>query len=111
MEAGKLRRYVTIQSATITQDAFGAPSYSWGTFLAAVPCSLEPLSGREMVTAGAQYPQVSAKATIRWVTGVLPTMRILTDESEYYTIRAVLPDATARKSIVLMLEKGVTTDA
>ena len=111
MEAGKLRHRVTIQVATVTQDAFGAPSYSWATFLASVPMALEPLNGREMVTAGAQYPQVSTQGTMRWATGILPTMRVLSDDSETYAIRAVLPDATGRKSIVLMLEKGVTTDA
>ena len=110
VRAGSLRRSVTIQVATVTQDAFGAPSYSWGTFQASVPCALEPLSGREMVTAGAQYPQVSAKLTMRYLAGVLPTMRVLTEDSEVYAIRAVIPDATGRKSIVLMLEKGVATE-
>jgi len=110
VEIGRLRHYVTIQSATVTQDAFGGVVNTWATFLAAVPMAIEPLSGRESVTAGAQYPQVSAKGTVRYVSGILPTMRILTADSETYVIRAVLPDATARKSIILMLEKGVASE-
>ena len=110
MEAGRLRHYVTIQSTTVTQDAFGAPVNTWATFLASVPMALEPLSGRESVTAGAQYPLVTTKGVMRWATGVLPTMRVVTADSETYVIRAVLPDATARKSLVLMLEKGEATE-
>ncbi len=110
MQIGKLRHRVTIQSLAVTQDAFGGQTNTWSTFQASVPCSIEPLSGREYLTAAADQAQVTAKATIRYLSGVLPTMRIVTADSETYVIRAVLPDATARRSIVLMLEKGVTSD-
>lgn len=53
MQAGKLRHRVTIQVATMTQDAFGGMVPGWATFLASVPCSIEPLTGREYLSASA----------------------------------------------------------
>ena len=110
MKAGLLRRRVTIQAATVTQDAFGSPVNSWATHLADVPCSLDPLSGREFLAAEANQSQVTCNMTMRYVSGILPTMRVVTEDAETYVIRAVLPDSTGRKSIVLMLEKGVASE-
>lgn len=110
MKAGRLRHKVTIQSVTATQDAYGAPVNTWATFLANVPMSLEPMRGREMQAAQSQFPQVETAGEMRYATGVLPTMRVVTADSETYVIRSVLPDATARRELRLWLEKGVTTE-
>lgn len=107
MRIGTLRHRITIQSRTDTQDSFGAPVYSWDTFLSDVPANVAPVSGKEYLAAGSTSAQVLAKATIRYVAGILPTMRVIHD-SATYVIQAVLPDETARKFITLMLEQGVS---
>lgn len=107
MRIGTLRHRITIQSRTDTQDDFGAPVYSWTTFLADVPADVVPVTGKEYLAAGSTSAQVVAKATIRYAAGILPTMRVIHDGATY-VIQAVLPDATARKSITLMLEQGVS---
>lgn len=78
----------------------------WVDFAAGVPASVIPLSGREFVSAGELQGEVQARVTIRWMDGVLDTMRILFDD-DVYAIKAVLPDPTARRHITLMVSEGV----
>lgn len=60
MRAGRLRHRVTIQSFTTIRDAGGQPIEAWSD-VDTVWADVSPISGRELVAAGA----VSAEATIR----------------------------------------------
>ena len=107
MKAGILRHRITLQSLTTTQDPVtGETTPTWTDFAADVPAEVVPLSGREFLSAAATQAEVSARMTIRYQPGVLPTMRVLFDGA-IYNIAAVLPDPTARRHITLMVSKGV----
>lgn len=77
MRAGLLRHRITIQQSTPTQNSFGEPIDSWGTFGTAY-AEFAPLSGRESFAN--QSNQTVAESFVVWKiryrTGVLPTMRI-----------------------------------
>ena len=103
----KLRHRITLQSQTVTQDATtGEALTAWANWLADEPADVTPLSGREFIQSGATQAGVDCRMTIRWRTGVLPTMRVVFD-SQNYNIHAVLPDPTNRRWLTLMVSRGV----
>ncbi len=94
MEAGKLRHRVTLQSLVPTQDPVtGIVANSWSEF-ASVWASVEPLSAREFLQASALSSQVVARIRMRYLAGVMPSMRIL-HGARTYNIEGVLPDAAS----------------
>lgn len=108
MKAGALRQRITLQAMTPTQDPVtGEITTAWADFAADVPAEVVPLSGREFIAAAATQAEVSARVTIRYLAGVLPSMRMLFD-GQTYAIAAVLPDPTARKHLTLMVSRGVS---
>lgn len=107
MQAGRLRHRVTIEAQQHAQDpTTGEITVTWQPHLSSVPAEIVPLSGREFLSAQAGQAEITARATIRWVSGIEPTMRVV-HEGRNFNIRAVLPDPTFRKHITLMLAEGV----
>lgn len=88
MRAGRLRHRVTIQSVTTNTDSYGQPIESWSTF-AEVWAAVEPLTGREYFQAQQLQAEVTYRVRIRYLTGVLPTMRVLHD-SRTFEVQAVI---------------------
>jgi len=76
MRAGELRRKVTIQNATITQDSYGAKIETWGTFVA-VWASIEPIHGREFFESAKLNANITHRIKTRYAAGVTPDMRVL----------------------------------
>lgn len=107
MRAGSLRNRITLQSPGEVRGPDGESEPGWTDFAVDVPASVVPLSGREFMSAGEQQGETQARMAIRWMPGVLDTMRVLFD-GKVYAIRAVLPDPTARRHITLMVSGGVS---
>lgn len=116
MQAGRLRRRVTIQQPVDTQNEIGEPITVWRTFAENVPAAIEPLSGREYFAAQQEQGDVSTRIRIRWRPGVTEVMRVThtvkTNTSpeetqvDVYDIEAVLPDQrTGRRELHLMCKK------
>ena len=78
MHAGELRHRIQLQSYTLSQDAFGAPTKAWSTY-ATVWASVEPLSGREALIAQQANPELSHLVTIRYNSTVNAATRVLHD--------------------------------
>lgn len=94
MQAGALRHRVTLQRLVPVQDpATGVVNPTWAT-LANVWASVQPLSAREFLQAAAVSSQIVARIRIRYLPGVMPSMRILHGERTY-NIEGVLPDAAS----------------
>lgn len=75
MRAGKLDREIVIESATSTVNAIGEPVETWATF-ASVWAEVKPLSASERFRSEARHSARVSTFSIRWLAGVLPTMRI-----------------------------------
>ncbi len=105
--AGKYRHRITLQGCQTVRDPLGGDAKQWVDWRPDVPAEVVPLSGREFIAAQAEHGQVDARMEIPYLPGVLPTMRVLFDGT-VYAIRAVLPDATARRHITLMVDSGVS---
>lgn len=108
LEAGKLRWRITIQKQAIVQNPqTGEQVTTWEDFKTSIPASIEPLSAREFIQAAAVQSRVTARVVIRYVSGILPSMRIL-NGSEIYNIEGVLPDkVTGREYLTLPVSAGV----
>jgi SPP1 family predicted phage head-tail adaptor len=91
LAAGKLRHRVRIEEIVTDQDSNGDIVQTWQTYADNVAAAVEPLSARELVQAQAMQSEVSARITIRWLSGVKATMRIVYG-SAIYRIHGALGD-------------------
>ena len=91
MRIGKLRHYVALQSRGSTQDTgTGIVTETWSTqsnFWA----HIEPINAREMPLADIPTLIVNTRITMRYQTGVLPSMRIV-EGANVYQIVGIQPD-------------------
>lgn len=108
MLAARLRHRVNIQALTVDQDTeTGAQIEAWTDISTNTPAEVWPMSGREFIAAQSIQAGISTKITIRYQEGIEPTMRVV-HEGLNYNIKAVLPDPTLRRHILLMCESGVS---
>ena len=96
MRAGNLRHRVTIQTFTTTTDSYGQPIESWATF-AEVWGAVEPLTGREYFQAQQVQAEVNYRVRLRYLAGVVPTMRVLHDGRTLEVQAVINPDERNRE--------------
>lgn len=106
MQAGRLRRKITIQQQSITQDAVGQPVDTWSD-VASVWAGVEDISATETVRDGAFSAQVTTRVETRYRTGITAGMRITYDGR---TLEIVAPpiDSEGRTRRLEILCKEVT---
>lgn len=100
MRAGALDQRVTIQQVTETQDAAGGLVKAWSTF-ATVWARVEAIRGNEYFDAQVVQADLSHKLTIRYLSNVVPKMRI-SYGSRTLEIVSVLDDTNRRAWLTLM---------
>lgn len=114
MQAGKLRRRVTLQQATQEQNEFNEVETVWSDFAVNVPASVELITGRESFAAQQVQAEVDTKIKLRFRPGVKESMRVVHPvqgespaeaEAEVFDILAVLPDPTGRRELTLLCKK------
>jgi SPP1 family predicted phage head-tail adaptor len=93
--AGELRHRVTIQYLSATTNlTTGIVTEAWTTF-ATVWAKVSPVAVREfqneVVAGGIASAKISARIKIRYITGVVSSMRV-THHDRTFNIEAVLPD-------------------
>lgn len=88
MRAGKLDRRITIEQVSRVADGFGgAQTETWSTFVT-VWAAVASMTASERFTSDQKYSSNVKTFTVRYVAGILPTMRILY-ESAYYRILGI----------------------
>ena len=98
MRIGPLRHRIAIQSSTPTQGEYGEVSLVWATD-ATVWASIEPLSGREMVSAQQQHAETTHRIRLRYTTNVTAESRISFDSRTFEIVSLI-----NRKEMNWMLE-------
>ena len=101
MQAGRLNRRCTLQQPGTTTDALGQPIPGW-TDVATVWASIVDVSGREYVAAGGLQNSAQTKITIRYRSGIVPSMRVV-HGADTFNIEAVL--GQDRRSLLLMCSR------
>lgn len=76
IDAGELTERITIEQPTTTQNGVGETVLAWSTF-ATVWAKVQSLSGREAERYGEIVGFSGHKATIRALTGVSTSMRVI----------------------------------
>lgn len=107
MDPGKLKHRVEIQSyaETVNPDT-GYRSRTWSK-VAKVWAEVAPLSGRELIAAGAQQSELSTRVTIRYRSDITTGMRLV-HRGQHLDIKAILPDPdTGLEYLTLMCAQGV----
>jgi SPP1 family predicted phage head-tail adaptor len=112
MAAGKLRHRCRIEQKTQVQDpATGAVSTVWSVYADNVPCSIEPLSGREFVSASEYRSKVAARVVLRWRPGLEASMRLINlADNAQYQVEGVLPDPVSGREYVTLPISWGTND-
>ena len=76
MKSGKLRHRITLQQPNHTRSETGDVTTTWSTF--ATPwAAVVPLAGRDFYNAKAINSDITHRVEMRYMDGVLPTMRVL----------------------------------
>lgn len=85
MPTGKRWVPVTIQAMVGTLDSAGQETQTWQAFQQAF-AAIEPLTGRELLAAGAIHAEASVLITLRWIPGITAKMRVVyVDGAETHT--------------------------
>lgn len=71
-----MRQRVSIQSASVAKNSYGESIQTW-TETAEVWAAVEPLEGREYFQAQQVQAETSIRVRVRYLSGVVPTMRII----------------------------------
>ncbi|WP_157755050.1 phage head closure protein [Variovorax boronicumulans] len=88
------------------RDAAGGVIKAWTTFATDVPADVMYQSGAEVIRADAVRAVVHASIRIRYMPGVVASMRAMHD-GKAFDIKAVQPDRTSRSFMFLVCEQGL----
>lgn len=91
VDVGSMRHAITIQqqgpTSPPTTDAAG-PHLVWSTFATAL-AAIETVRGTDVIRAGQDTTQLFLTATIWYQAGILPNMRVISDNGSVYVIQAI----------------------
>lgn len=103
MEAGKLRKRVSLQRPSTTFDAHGQEIVTYLTYMT-VWASVVPLTGRERVLGEQIKSDVTVQVTIRHVKGVAAKHRVLFGERVLEIDAPLNTDERNRQLVLLCRE-------
>ena len=99
MLAGPMRERVEIQHKAPIRAAAGSIIENWTEF-STVFAAVEPISGREYTTLRAGQAEITTRFRIRYLAGVLPTMRVLW-RGQVYRLSEVIDIGARRRELEL----------
>jgi len=105
MRIGPLKKRVAIRSAATERDSFGQAIATWSTD-ATVWASIEPLSGRELVSAQQQHAETTHRVRMRYQvnTTVTAAKRLLYD-SRVFEIVTVIHSKEGKRMLELLCKE------
>ncbi|CAB4121505.1 gp16_SPP1, putative phage head-tail adaptor [uncultured Caudovirales phage] len=106
MQSGLLRKRLTIQQRSQSQDSYGQPLTVWAD-VATVWGEISPMSGSEMLSAQAVQSSLSHSVTIRYHSGVNPKMRIKYG-IRLFDIQNVIDENERHRTMTLLCIEGLS---
>ena len=106
IKAGKFNKVITLQHQQEIISDYGGVKVEWVDFKT-VRASVEPLQGDEFSTAAQSQSETQLRIRIRYIKGVLPTMRIKYDD-RLLAITAIIDSEESHRELQLMCKEGVT---
>lgn len=106
MRLGPLRNRINIQSRVSGVDAFGEESQAWTT-IATVWASVEPLSGRELLSSQQIQGETTHRIRMRYLSGVTVGSRVLFNLRPF-DVRSVINKNESGAFLELLCTEGPT---
>ncbi|HXC40330.1 MAG TPA: phage head closure protein [Burkholderiales bacterium] len=103
MRAGSLRKRITIESPTETQNSVGETTQTWSTF-AVLWADMERLTGSEKIAAAQVNAGADTRITARWTAGVTEKMRIRYGSRMFQIVSALNVDERNQELDILAAE-------
>lgn len=100
MPAGKYRQRIAIQRRTPTRGAAGGVSYYWDLVAERFGAEL-PIRGREYMSARQQHGELLTRFLIRYMAGLVLTMRVLTQDRAH-DIKSIVDVEDRHKEIEIL---------
>lgn len=99
VDVGALRHAITIQQQQSGSDASGSVAI-WANFISAL-AAIETIRGTDVIKGGQTGTQLYLTVTMWYQDGVLPNMRVVSDNGSVYVIQAV--ENILEMNVVLVL--------
>ena len=106
MRSGPLRHRVTLQNRVTTKDDFGQTIESW-TDLKTVWASVEPISGRELLSSQQTLGEITHRIRTRYRNGITAATRILFN-GRIFDIQSSINNAEKNAFLEIMAKEGTT---
>lgn len=114
MQAGTLRKVITLQARSTMQDALGQQLQTWAD-VATVRADIQPLSGRELLAAQAIRTEVSHRISLRYSSLLadplkVAAMRVVYVNSgvtRYFNVAAAMNLDERNKQVDMMAYEGL----
>lgn len=106
MRLGPLRHRVTFESRKTARDEYGQPVEGWDA-IATVWASVEPISGRELLTAQQVQTAVTHRIRCRYRTGLEASQRIVFG-ARYFDIQSLINAMEIGASLEILAIEGLS---
>jgi len=106
MNAGELKHKITIQELQRVPDGYGGYTETWNN-VATAWAKIQPLKGSERYQAQQVASELSHKITLRYLSGVKPSMRIVYG-LRVFNIIAVINVKKRNEVLELLCEEELT---
>jgi SPP1 family predicted phage head-tail adaptor len=104
LRPGEMRHRVTVYQRSTTQSASGAQSTSWTPFATSRFAAVRPLTGSEFFSAHQMGAVVPTEFRVRYLSGMLPQMRIAWDGRLFDVVSVAMPNGIREEMVVLANE-------
>lgn len=106
MRLGPLRHRVTFQQRKTTVDEYGQPVEGWDD-IATVWASVEPISGRELLSAQQVQGELTHRIRCRYFAGLVAADRMLF-ESRGFDLKSIINSMEIDASLEILATEGLS---
>jgi len=106
MRLGPLRHRVTFQSRKTTVDEYGQPVEGWDD-IATVWASVEPISGRELLSAQQVQGELTHRIRCRYLAGLEAADRMLFD-SRGFDLKSIINSMEIDATLEILATEGLS---
>ena len=104
MRAGKLNKKVSIEAQASVTTTDGGTKPAWTEIASGVWAAIEPLGGKEWVTAGGTQSEANHRIRIRYLSGIKTSMRVV-HKDRFFDIQYVADVRSEGRELHLMCKE------
>lgn len=105
MQAGNLRKRITLQVRSTTRDAANEPLHTWSDLMT-LWADVQPMAGRKLEIAQAINSEATHQITTRYVAGVTTDHRAVY-QGRYFNIHSVIDVDSRHREMHMLASEGL----